>query len=371
MTQRSIIVLAAMLAVLVLIILVAQRGEQPPGAELGSLVPGLQENLDAVTAVTITGAGGTVVASIERGVSGWTVAQRDGFPADVSRLRNVLTALAEARRIERKTANPQFYERLGVRPIEDAQANGTLVSIAGLDEPIAIIVGDAAGTDYRYVRLQNDEVSWLIDRDPEVADDTGEWLAAELLDIAGDRIQSVTINHPNGEVVQVSRSSRDQTNLAVADIPAGRELLYDGVANVIGDVLEKLTLEDVESATAEPGATPVRSVFKTFDGLVITANGFERDDSAWVSFSAAFDAEQAAAFAPDEAEADTAAGEVESDAAAAGGAESDGGDADVASEAARLNERLAGWHYKITQFKFDQMTRNMDDLLQTPPAEDS
>ncbi len=367
MTRRSIIVLAAVLAVLVLIILLGQRGEQPPGDELGSLVPGLQERLDAVTAVTITAPGSAVVATIQRGDSGWTVAQRDGFPADVSRLRNVLTALAEARRIERKTANPQFYERLGVRPIEDAEANGTLVTIAGLDEPIAIIVGDAAGTDYRYVRLQNDAVSWLIDRDPDVPDDTGEWLAAELLDIGGDRIQSVTISHPDGEVVQVSRSSRDQTNLAVADIPAGRELLYDGVANVIGDVLEKLTLEDVEPAAAEPSATPIRSVFKTFDGLVITAAGFERDDAAWVSFSAAFDPEQAAAFAPDEAEA--VAGEAESGADA--GAESDGGDDDVASEAARLNERLAGWHYKITQFKFDQMTRNMDDLLQTPPAEDS
>ena len=369
MTQRSIIVLAAVLAALVLIILVGQRSAQPPGAELGPLVPGLQERLDAITAVTITGAGGAVVATLQRDDSGWTVAQRDGFPADVSRLRNALTDLAEAQRIERKTANPQFYERLGVRPIEDAEANGTLVSIAGLDEPIAIIIGDAAGTDYRYVRLQDDAVSWLIDRDPDVPDNTGEWLAAELLDIAGDRVQSVTVNHPDGEVVQVSRSSRDQTNLAVADIPAGRELLYDSVANVMGDVLEKLTLEDVELAGAEPDATPIRSVFKTFDGLVITANGFERDDSAWVSFSAAFDAEQAAAFAP--AEADMAGAEDESGAVAAPDAGSDGSEADVAGEAARLNERLAGWRYKITQFKFDQMTRNMDDLLQTPPAEDS
>ena len=144
MTQRTIIVLAAILALLVLVILASQRGEQ--ATELGLLVPELQEGLDEVTAVTVTRAGGEVVATMNKTEAGWTVEERDGFPADFAKLRSALVALAEARRIERKTANQELYDRLGVGSVDNSEATGTLVGITGLGEPVAIIIGDAAGT---------------------------------------------------------------------------------------------------------------------------------------------------------------------------------------------------------------------------------
>ena len=59
------------------------------------------------------------------------------------------------------------------------------------------------------------------------------------------------------------------SNFDVADVPKGRELLYPGVANVIGNALRELNLEDVEPAMASPPAKPTVVEFRTFDGLVV------------------------------------------------------------------------------------------------------
>jgi hypothetical protein len=360
MTQRTIIILAAVLALLVLVILVSQRSDTGSGAAPGLLVPGLSDRLDDVDSVMVSKAGGEVVATLRRSESGWVVAERNDFPANVTRLRAGLVALAEARRIEQKTANPDFYDRLGVSAIENADASGILVSLGGLAEPVQVIIGDAAGSDYRYVRLNSDATSWLIDRDPELPRATGEWLVTDLLDVNGDRVQSITVQHPDGARVKVSKADADQPDFTVEAIPSGRELLYAGVANAMGDVLEELQLEDVESAQSGSGDSNIVTEFRTFDGLVITATAVEREDSTWVSFAADFDPAQAEAFTrPPEAEDGD-------DAASDGEAALPTVDQDMASQAGQLNERLAGWRFKIPRFKFEQMTRSMADLLQAP-----
>ena len=48
-------------------------------------------------------------------------------------------------------------------------------------------------------------------------------------------------------------------------------------------------------------------------------------------------------------------------------AEDDDG-VDVAAEAQQLDQRLAGWRYRIASYQFDQMTRRMDDLLRDLPG---
>ena len=342
MTPRTVTVLAAALVVLGAVALLAQYDPQPPAPGGGLLLPDLGEDLDRISQVSVVGAGSEPVATLVRGADGsWSVAEKDGYAADMEKVRQTLISLAEARIVEPKTANPDFYDRLGVEDVEDAAAGGVAVMLAGADTPVNVIVGNTEGASQVYIRGADQAQSFLVDRNPDVGNETTDWLTTEILAIPGTRMARVAVTHPDGEVVTVSKADSEQSNFDVEEIPPGREVQYASVANVMGNVLSNLNLQDVEprSATDEPVTV---TEFVTFDGLVITAESVEREDEPWIAFRAEYRAPA------EESEADGA---------------------DVAAEALDLDQRLSPWRFRIASYQFDQMTRRLDDLLRDLPEE--
>ncbi len=374
MNYRTVTGLAAALVVLGALALVSQYDPQPPATGGGLLLPGLGEDLDQVTRVTVTGAGNEPVATLQREEDGgWTIAEKAGYPADVAKVRETLIGLAQARIVEAKTANPEFYDRLGVEAVENEAAGGITVTLMGTDSPVSIIVGDTEGTSQAYVREADQAQSFLIDRNPDVGSETTDWLATEIVAIPGPRVARVTVTHPDGEVVSVFKADPDQSNFDVDAIPPDRELQYASIANVMGTVLANLRLQDVEPL-ADTEVPVTVTEFLTFDGLAITAESFERDDEAWVSFRAQYrppvedsEPQDAAEDASSDSE-DIPDGSVEMpEEPADSAAPPQDDDADVAAEAEELNERLSGWRYRIANYQFDQMARRMSDLLRALP----
>lgn len=388
MTPRTVTVLTAALVVLGAVALIAQYDPQPPAPGGGLLLPDLGGGLDQVTRVSVVGAGSAPVATLERGEDGsWSVAEKDGYPADTEKVRQTLISLAEARIVEPKTANPDFYDRLGVEGVEAEAAGGVAVTLTGAEMPVNVIVGDTEGTSQVYVREVDQAQSFLVDRNPDVGNETTDWLATEILAIPGDRMARVTVTHPDGEVVSVSKADPDQSNFDLEDMPPDRELQYASVANVMGNVLSGLNLQDVEPRTETDEPVTVTE-FVAFDGLVITAESVERDDEPWVAFRAEFRApaeepepaadENAAVNAGNESgdevdavadDTEVATAEAEADGTDAAVVEGETGSTDVAAEALDLNRRLSPWRYRIASFQFDQMTRRLDDLLRDLPEE--
>jgi len=378
-TPRTVTVLAAALVVLGAVALLAQYDPQPPAPGGGLLLPDLGDDLDRISQVAVTGAGSEPVATLVRGDDGsWTVAEKDGYPADVEKVRQTLIGLAEARIVEPKTANPDFYDRLGVEGVEDEAAGGLAVVLTGADTPVNVIVGNSEGTSQVYVREVDQTQSFLVDRNPDAGSETTDWLVTEILAIPGSRMARVTVTHPDGETVSVSKADSEQSNFDLDEIPPGRELQYASVANVMGNVLSNLNLQDVEPRTETDEPVTVTE-FVTFDGLAITAESVEREDEPWVAFRAEYrppvaepdpqddpvqeaDIANAAGDIADEVEADTEGTDV-----AAVEAEADG--TDVAAEAIDLDQRLSPWRYRIASYQFDQMTRRLDDLLRDLPEE--
>ncbi len=392
MTPRTVTVLAAALVVLGAVALIAQYDPQPPAPGGGLLLPGLGGDLDQVTRVSVVGAGSVPVATLVRGEDGsWSVAEKDGYPADTDKVRQTLISLAEARIVEPKTANPDFYDRLGVEGVEAEAAGGVAVTLSGAEMPVNVIVGDTEGTSQVYVREADQAQSFLVDRNPDVGNETTDWLATEILAIPGDRMARVTVTHSDGEVVSVSKADPEQSNFDLEEMPQGRELQYASVANVMGNVLSGLNLQDVEPRTDTEEPVTVTE-FVTFDGLAITAESVEREDERWVAFRAEFRApveesepeadaaqEDAAANASEEAgddiddavadDTEVAAVEAEAGGTDITAVEAETGGADVAAEALDLDQRLSPWRYRIASFQFDQMTRRLDDLLRDLPEE--
>ena len=354
MTRRAVVVLALITALLAVIVTVNQRGGSPQSDRGRLLLPALADALESISRIEIVAGGNAPVLVLTQESGRWVAANKGDYPADVSRIRAALTALSQARILEQKTANPVYYDRLGVEPVETADAGSTLLAIdAGQGDRIAVLLGNEEGQSYRYARLADDTQSYLIDRNPDLPATAANWLDTELLDIETGRIREVTVEHADGQTVRVFKDAASAANFALENMPPDRELLYTGVTDTMAGALRTLRFEDVRAAT--PGEMPSSvTTYRTYDGLVIRALAFTSEalDDTWIAFEAAGDP---AAAAPPEDPADTAP-------------PGDSGTVrDPQAEAASLAERLGSWQYRLPSHKVEQITRRTEDLLKALP----
>jgi hypothetical protein len=362
---KTLLILAAAAILLAVLAIVAQNGADTAsiaGDAAGSkLLPSLETELDAIDQIAIDGAGDERLVTLDRAGDNWSVVEQDGYLAEFAKIRALAVALAEATVVEEKTANPEFHSRLGVEDISRDDASGLGVTLrTGSGEELAIVLGDTYGSNQRYARRAGEDQSFLIDRNPDVARASADWVVPGIVDIETARVQRVAITHRDGERVVIRKPSRDDANFTVDDVPEGRELQYASVANVTASAISDLRLEAVSRAADAPAEPAVEVEFLTFDGLALTATAeadeANPDAAPWLRFSARFDADQAAEFAvPDDD----------------GGADGDDDTPNIAAEAEAINQRVDGWRYRIPSYQYDQITRRLEDLLQEPSEPDT
>ena len=359
MNLRTVLTLAAGLAALLVVLVIADLGTDRAKAPGEPLFAGLRDDINAITSITAIAAGDEVVATLTRQGDGWGVAERDGYPADTGKLRKLLLALADARLVEAKTANPEYYTRLGVEDIRAEEASGVLVQVTTESGQYNVIVGDQVQGDYRYVRRADEPSSWLIDKNPEAPSQTADWLNDAIIDVAATLVHSVHIEHPDGQVIRLSKDNAAQTDFIVSEIPAGRELSYASVANVVGGVLDNLTLDDVSPA-AEFSAAAINTSFETFDGRVIRISSEAIDANYWIQISSSYDPALAARLAPPEVD---EANDADRPAVVAGESAATKSQEETRAAVEALTQRTQHWRYQIPQYKYEQLTRRWQDLL--------
>ena len=144
MNHRTVSWLVGALVILAILAVVGQRQQQPQARSGEMFLPGLLESLDDIVRVELVGRAEKPVVTLERDTSGWTVLERDGYPADLRKVRHTLLSLAETQILEAKTADSALHDRLGVEAITADSAGGIAVRLIGSAAPFEIIVGDAA-----------------------------------------------------------------------------------------------------------------------------------------------------------------------------------------------------------------------------------
>lgn len=378
MTSRRLLILGALalVAIVAAFLLVNHRSATPTSALPGALFPDLKGQLDSVDAVRLYKAGDARAVEVVRTKDGWAVGDREGYSADAVKVRKLLLALAEAKPLEEKTSNAEQYAKLGVEDVTQPAASGIRIELHGQKTPVNLIAGKPGnGAQAMYVRRTGEPASWLINQTLETPSTPDAWLRKEIIEVPADRIQSAAITVGIDKGYTAAKQARTDTDFKVDAIPKGRELSSPSAANGVASALTSVTLVDVKSAKNFGAAKPAaHATFKAFDGLVIDADGWNKDGKHYLALKTAFDEAQARQFhievkAP-EKPANSAAAK-KKDAPTAGAKATAPAPAapptpDIAAEAASANAKLGGWVYEIPEYKYEVIFRPMEGLLKKP-----
>ena len=339
--RRAFLFVTVAAALLVAIALLLDLGNGDSGTNDEPLLAGLASLAPDLDTITVTGAGNDVAATLRRTGEGWSVSERSGYPADTGRLRTLVRGLADARRLERKTAKPELYARLGVEPVSDAEAGGSQVALVAGDEVLSVIIGNPAPGGHRYARLPDEVESWLIDADVEAPADTTDWLDTALVDVPSADVQAITIQTAGGDTIELERPDDGSGDLAVSNLPEGRELQYPTVTSGITGALADLTLDDVRQRPHDVDSAPsTSSRYRLANGTEVRVDAYVEGDERWFEFAAS--------------------------------GTDDAGDDEASSlpTPAELNARFEGWQYTLPSYKADALTSQWEDLLASEkPAE--
>ena len=332
MNKSTLRLLLFLVLVLVAALWLIESGGDGDLPEAGTLLmPDLRSVANEIDEVTVHRAGQPALA-IRRSDGNWVVPDRGDYPANVDALRTVLLAMSEAAVIEAKTANPALHGRLGVDAPSAEGSTAVLVSARAGERDFALIFGNVAQGSYRYARISGEDQSWLIDQNPDLPAGVADWLDKDIVDIDSSQVRLVTVSHPDGETISISKAAEADVNFDVADVPAGRQLTYSTVANGIAGALNDLDLDDVRPATGI-AEDAILATFETFDGIRVLARTVAEDDGNWLSL------------------------EIE-------------GLGDATDEPDALRQRVGGWEFRIADYKANLLTRRWEDILE-PLADES
>jgi len=384
MKQKTLLLLSVVTAGALGLALLSQRSNPGHSATTsgGRLFPELDGQLNDIAEVRVEKFGKS--ATLRREGGQWILADRGGFPAKFDKIKELAVRVASLQIEEQKTARKENHAKLGVQwpspaeeGSEEAEAGLIVLKDAGGKELAALVTGrtEWMGSKPKLYarRLAEDQVYLCAPQGSlDVVVEAKNWIEPEIVKLANERVQSVAIEHADGERVDITRSATNHTQFAVLDVPAGRSERFAGIGSGVAQALGSgLQLEDVRPVTEvdfsqEPLA---KTRFAAVDGLGLTFELAKFEDKTWARIVASYtpppEAEKPAEAAPAEG--------AEGEAAAPAEAPPEEPKPDIAAEAAALNARLAPWAFELASYRTDVLLRRMADLLDepAPPADDS
>jgi hypothetical protein len=307
--QRFItLLIAAVLAISGALYLSTQRNlpRDPHGM---ALLPSLVGELNTVTSLSVRRASATPTATVHLKGSLWTVAERGDYPADVSKLRNLLLALSDAKIVEEKTSNPASFPIIGVEDPSLPGAAGAEVSITARDGAHAVIVGKRVGAG-NFVRRKGETTSYSVEPGISFETEPRFWIESKLIDIPAAKIQSIEVKPASGPAYTVRRAAAaggttaagggtaaaPSEAVAAADaftldgVPPGRKAADSAVLAPSPTLLSGLTVDDVMPVGDIDFSKPMVATVTLSDGNAITITGAAKGDKHWLQLRSSKDA---------------------------------------------------------------------------------
>ena len=255
-----------------------------------ALLPTLATELDTVTQVRVRkGAADPAVTLHRSGAGQWLLAQRDDYPADVSKLRKLLIALGDAKITEEKTSDPANYSIIGVEDPTKPGATGAELTVTAKDGTHAVIVGKPVG-EGDFVRRAGEAQSFVVEPAITVEAEPRSWIDSRLIDIPATSIQSVEVKLATGAAYTVRRLKPNEDGFALEAVPAGRKPLEAKALAPSASTLSAVTAEDVAAAGTIDFGKPDQATLTLADGSVLSITGAQVAEKRWIEIKSSKDA---------------------------------------------------------------------------------
>ncbi len=354
-----------------------QRAWSKSESELGGkVIPDFP--LNDVSAIGFKDADGTVALAKKNDI--WTVGDRWDYPADFSKVRDLVQDVWDLKVTRKIQAGPSQYGRLGLVSPGEGANSGILVSFNGdgnteignlllgkehmrKSSAPSQFGGGGEFPDGRYV-LPNgngDAIALVSETFSAVEVDAKYWLDKTFLKV--EKLKSATVTHPTGgDSWSISRNT-DTEDMVLAGLATGEEL--DSTKNYsLKNILSSPSFDDLVDPSASGDdsgmADPITAVLETFDGFKYTLKiGQANADDNYpiqVAVEGSFPAER-----------EKPEGEPEAD--------TERLDTEFAENKKTLEEKLSTeqnyskWTYLVTKWTVDALLNKRSDLIKEPEVD--
>ncbi|WP_028319965.1 DUF4340 domain-containing protein [Desulfatiglans anilini] len=368
MKAKQAIILVLILAVLAGATALTLRLKQPSGE--GLLGRTLLEDLpwQDIAAVSIRGLEGSVGLAERDGR--WVVLEREGYPADFSRIAALVKDVREAKIGRVFEPDQETLGRLGLKDPEDhaVQAAEAATLLTLMNAEGERLVEMALGTDKpsnqgaaagRYVRLNRLPGVYRVDRSLAVSCRPADWLDKLILKVAPADISEIVCREAGvGRVRYRLKRNAPEQSLTLENLPE-RYVLDPEKLRRLSDAVSSLQMLDLEgprrSEGSDGGSFPVVIAYRLFNGVVYRIYpGAACVDEKGCPLRVAVAWEPQEKDAPDDEAAASAA-----ETASEGDAPGEDPSARAAAEAARLEERT----FLVPEWQHQHFVLQVEDLL--------
>jgi hypothetical protein len=371
---RSLLILILITGLAVLAALYWSRDSgDTTAARSEAVLPGLAERAGATTEVNLLS--GDLALTLARAESGWGLRERDDYPVRTDRVRALITGLVALTRLEAKTRKAENHAALdlaaagpgsGARQIGLADEKGDAIAeiIVGKRQPSR---GDSR-LDEIYVRTPDDPQVWLAEGRLPDWQGVADWLQTEVSDIDRGRVRRVDVRHRDGNRISVARADATTSDFALLDLAETENAKSSADVEALATAFGGLALEEVRRDADLPAdlEAEIEARMTTFDGLVIELSLLAFDGTRWARLTASHEPPAESTAAQADTQADTEANPV-GDPDQTDEAEP-GEPPDPEADAETLNQRWAGWLYKLPDYRLDSLSRPRSDLVDTAEA---
>jgi len=354
MTGKQAGILAGVAAVLLGagVALNSHRGGERAALGGGSVFTDLTPALGDIAEIRLSKGDGSRT-TLRKDATGWTVVERQ-YPADATRVRELVLGLNNMKIIEHKTSDPANYAKVGVEAPDSPTAASTLVELVAGKKTWPLIIGKNAEGRAIYVRKPAEAASALVEPAVSVDPDQKRWLDRQLVDVPGASVHDIAVKPANGPAYLLARAKRGDTDLVLSPVPKGRKPANNMSINGQADALAAFNFDDLRAVPATAPAAVDQTTFRTFDGQVLEFTGHKDADKAYVVVSASHDAALAAQFPEPAAAKSTPASPAEP-----------AKPADQSVE--RLVARGKGVEFEIPLYKYESLFKPQEELLEKKP----
>ncbi|MBN1865394.1 MAG: DUF4340 domain-containing protein [Victivallales bacterium] len=380
MTRKQLILAAFVFAVLLVLSLLVVRREDSAW-EMGDFADKkpLLEDLDINKAAKIAVFDGTSRTELSLGEDKWVVFNRDSFPADFAKIRDLMLKLKEMNVAQRPLMRPEAFGSVRLllpTGVDGEDTTGTVLELYTRDgsELLSLILGDIhyereaspspfsrPMPDGRYIMVKGSKVPLLVS-DPltDATADARAWLDKEFIKVAG--IKSISRDaDEEDEGWEISKDA-EHGNYSIKELPADRQPIAQKISQATS-ALSYIKFTDVMSQKSfekVPGLSQTASFkVKTFDGFVYSIKILKNPEKSYLSFDVSSDFPKTRAVSDDETPEEKSRRDKEFE-------------EKTATLRARLKKEtdLSKWVFEISSLDADKLTIKASDLSEQKKPED-